>query len=66
MYNTKKQAKNERVWKKFLEDFKGMLAEAKDPVRRKELRQAIRDFKSLIAQGAALPQPRRIVKKRAA
>jgi hypothetical protein len=54
MYNTGVKHKN--GWGSFLDEARRMLAEAEQPKRRKELRQAIRGFEILIARGAALPE----------
>jgi len=55
MYNNKRQEKSAAVWQFFLEKVKKMLAETEDRKLRKELRYSVRAFRSLIREGALLP-----------
>jgi hypothetical protein len=59
MYNNKKQEKSVAAWKYFLRRSQEMLAETQDQQLRKELRCAIRAFRSLIRERALLPQGKR-------
>ena len=59
MYNNTCQEKSAAVWEKIKGELEQTLATTIDRERRKELRQAIRDFKSLIREKALLPKTKK-------